>query len=300
MLARFAAIVGVAMALVAPGGVAGGDSGARPIEPRNEIIAKLDADAHLSGVSLPASAARSEGEPAGDGGALAFPFSVPPATPNVVAYHQWWVVLGESPAAVLQYVKAHPPNGGRFALAGSFGLHGHPPLNGIEFGWPAKPGRLSTRWLGIEAVQLQDGSTGVRADSQVVWITVRPKSERIPPGSRRLVLTTTRSGKLIQGPLTVTSPGAIRRSVRLLNALPADQPGVFACPADFGSLIRLAFYRAASGVDRPLAMAVVDPSGCGVVRLTIRGRREPPLGGGLTLARRLSRVLGVKIDTGAR
>jgi hypothetical protein len=40
--------------------------------------------------------------------------------------------------------------------------------------------------------------------------------------------------------------------------------------------------------------------GGGVVWLTIQGRREPPLGGGLTLAKRLSRALGVKIDAGAR
>jgi hypothetical protein len=155
------------------------------------------------------------------------------------------------------------------------------------------------RSLTVEVVRLADGSTGVRADSQVVWITPRPKSEHIPPGPRRLVVRTTRSGRLIQGPLTVTSPGAIRRAVSLLNALPADQPGVVACPADFGTLIRLAFYRGAASA-RPVAVAVIDPSGCGLVGLTIRGRGEPTLGGGLTLAKRLSRVLGVKIDTGAR
>jgi hypothetical protein len=75
-------------------------------------------------------------------------------------------------------------------------------------------------------VRLADGATGLRADSQVVWITPRPASGRIPAGSRRLVLTTTRFGHVIQGPLTVRSFGAIHRVIRLLNALPAAQPGV--------------------------------------------------------------------------
>ena len=296
MGARLPLIVAVAATLMAGGGVAGGRSGARPIEPRNEIIAKLDAEAHLSDLALPASAARSDQEPAGDGGALASPFSGPPATPDVVDYHHWWIVLGASPASVLQYVQDHPPAGGRLQVGGSFGLRGQPAISGIEFSWPALRGRLSVRWLVVEAVGLPDGSTGVRADSQAVWIKVRPASERIPAGSRRLVLTTTRGGRIIQGPRTVTSPRAVHRGVRLLNALPALQPGVYACPADFRTLIRLAFDAAAGR--RPLAVAEVDPSGCGVVRLTIRGRTQPPLTGGLTLAKRLSRALGAKVDTG--
>jgi hypothetical protein len=163
------------------------------------------------------------------------------------------------------------------------------------------PGRLSTRSLLVEVVQLADGSTGLRADGEAVWITPRPASEHIPTGSRRLVVTALRSGRVIQGPRTVTSTGTIRRVVRLLNALPAWQPGAYSCPAERGPDIRLAFYpdrdRAAGSV--PLAVAVVDPTGCAVVSLTIRGHSQQPLGGGgLTLVRRLSRVLGFRIDAG--
>lgn len=297
MWARRALIAVVAAMLVGGGGLAAGGSVARPIEPRNEIIAKLDAEAHLSDVALPASAALSDREPAGDGGQLAGPFSTPD-TPNLVDYHHWWVVLGQSPAAVVQYVKDHPPPGSRSGLSGSSSGPGKPTLTAVGFAWPDEAGRLGTRSLTVDVVQLADGSTGVRADSQAVWIEPRPKFEHIPAGARRLVLTTTQSRRLIQGPLTFRSPGAIHRVVRLLNALPAIQPGVSSCPADSGTLIRLAFYRGMSA--RPLAMALVDPSGCGVVGLTIRGRREQPLAGGFALARRLSRVLGVKIDTGAR
>jgi hypothetical protein len=302
MAPRLWLLAAVAAALLSGGGVAVGASVrrsvARPIEPRNEIIAKLDAELHLSHVALPAGAARSEREPAGDGGELANPFSRPD-TPNLVDYHDWWVVLGQSPAAVVQYVQDHPPRGSRPGLSGSSSGPGKPTLTAVGFEWPDEGGRLRTRSLTVEVVQLADGSAGVRADGQAVWIEPRPKSEHIPPGSRRLVVSTTRSGRLIQGPLTVRSPGAIRRAVRLLNALPADQPGVSSCPADFGTLIRLAFYQGAASA-LPLALAVIDPSGCGLVGLTIRGHTEPTLEGGFTLARRLSRVLGVKLDTGAR
>jgi hypothetical protein len=296
MAARLGLIVAVATMLFADGGLAGGQSAARPIEPRNEIIAKIDAEQHLSDVVLPASAARSEREPAGDGGTLRYAFSGPPATPDVVDYHHWWVVLGESPAAVLQYIQAHPPRGGRPGGSGSSGGPARPTVNGIGFTWPAEPGRLGTRWLVVEAVRLADGSTGVRADSQVVWIKPRPASEHIPAGSRRLVLTTSRFGRLIQGPIGVRSPAAIRHVVKLLNALPAWQPGAIACPLDWGSQIRLVFYDGRKA--RPLAVARVDPSGCGLVELTIEGRRQPPLQGGFALAGRLSHALGIKVDTG--
>jgi hypothetical protein len=287
---------------VAGSDVADGSSGARPIAPRNEIIAKLDAEAHLSAVALPASAARSDQEPAGDGGTLASPFAGPPATPDVVDYHLWWVVLGQSPAAVLQYVQDHPPRGGRPGLSGASSGPRRPTVTGTGFTWPAEAGRLGTRLLVVEAVQLPDGSTGVRADSQVVWIKPRPAWERIPPGARRLVLTTTRFRQLIHGPLAFTSPGKIRRVVKLLNGLPAAQPGSISCPVDLGTEIRLAFYRS-SGTDTgpsPLAVALVDTSGCGLVRLTVQGRRGPPLDGGVLLAKRLGHALGMKVVTGGR
>lgn len=283
-MARLPLIVGLAVALIAGGGH------------HNQIAARHDAAAHLGALTLPADATRTDREPAGDHETLAGPFSKP-ATPNLVDDHGWWV-LNETPASVLQFVKAHPPAGATQDLSEVTTVRRKPSTTGIGFAWPALPGRLSTRSLLVEVVQLADGSTGLRADSQVVWITPRPTSEHIPAGARRLVLGTWRAGRMIQGPLTVTSRPAIRRVVRLLNALPAWQPGAYSCPADFGSQLRLNLYPSPDGTV-PLAVAQVDPSGCGVVLLSIRGHREPPLaGGGLTLVRRLSHILGVKIDTG--
>lgn len=306
VVARFSIVAALAAALLGVGGAAGArapgsappPAAAKPIQSRNEIVAEIDAEKHLTALSLPADAMRSDREPAGDDGTLAHPLSGPPATPNVVDDHRWWV-LTESPSSVLAYIQAHPPRGGRQSMSGASGGPGRPSVTGIGFSWPGVRGRLSTRTLLVEVVRLADRSTGLRADSQVVWITPRPASERIPTGSRRLVLVTRRFGRIIQGPLTVRAPGRIHRAVRLLNALPAAQPGVLACPVDSGSRIRLAFYGGARAGPRPVAVAVVDPDGCGLVTLSIRGRQEPPLSGGFTLARRLSHALGVKVDTGA-
>jgi hypothetical protein len=164
---------------------------------------------------------------------------------------------------------------------------------------------LSTRWLVVEVVQLPGGSTGLRADAQVVWVKPRPASEQIPPGAHLLrvsVGTAIPANKPKQRPFTVTSPKILHRILALLNALPAAQPGARSCPIDFGIRVRLAFY-----VRRrmaPLAVAVIDPGGCGGVGLTIGGRSQPSLEGeGLpgspraSLIQRLDSILGVKLDT---
>ncbi len=174
------------------------------------------------------------------------------------------------------------------------------PYNEAEaFAWPPVAGVLSTRWLDIYIVQLPDGSTGLRADGQVVWVKPRPASEVIPPAGAR-ILRISVHGSLkgeqpAQRPLRVTSTEKIARIVAALNALPAVQPGLRNCPADFGISVRLAFY--ATRDAPPSAVAEVDPEGCGWVQLTIGDARQPGLEGGSQLIQRIDRVLGVKLDT---
>lgn len=286
---RWPAVALLAALLVAGGAVAQAESS--PAQ-ANARAARTDADSLLASLNLPAGATRQAGEPAGDGDVLAQPFASLPITPNAVDDPGWWVVPGTTPRQVLQYVKTHPPAGTKSEFAGSG------TVTGTTFQRPPISGELSIRWLAVEAVGLQGGSTGVRADGEVVWITPRPRSERIPSGARRLVVTETKAGQLLQGPFTFTSRRAIGRAATLLNALPAFQPGVYACPADFGLRVRVAFYRGAtSSSAAPLAVAMVDPAGCGVVQLTLAGRHQPPLADGYTVTRRLSAALHVKLDT---
>lgn len=238
---------------------------------------------------------------------LAAPGSGPPATPNVVDEHAWWVVPGVR-ADVLAYIDAHPPAGSAPRGVGSGGSYGMTGSEFQEFVWPPIANVASTRSLVVEVVQLPGGSTGLRADAQVVWVTPRPASEQIPPGTHRLGVSV---GSMIavnkprQRPFTVTSAKRIRRIVALLDALPAAQPGVYNCPADFGIYVRLVFH-ARRGV-APLAVATIDAGGCRGVGLTIGGRPQPGLAGeGLpgtgsspkaSLIQQLDSVLGVKLNT---
>jgi len=271
----------------------------------NEAAARTDAASLLGALSLPAGATRSPVEPAGDGSVLAQPGSGPPLTPNVVDESAWWL-LADAPAAVLAYVQAHPPAGSRRVLAstGSTGTNGTN-VEVVAFARPPVAGVLDTRWLVVEVVRLAGGSTGLRADAQVVWVTPRPASEQIPPGAHLVRVSVDSSiavNRPRQRPFTVTVPRTLRRIVALLNALPAAQPGPRSCPVDFGISVRLAFY--AKRRMRPLAVAVLDAGGCGGVQLTIGGRPQPSLEGdglsgpGGSSIQRLDSILGFKLDTG--
>ncbi len=310
-----------------------------PTAASNKGAAEADAASLLASLNLPTSAVRQAGEPAGDDGALGQPASRPP-TPNLVDDEAWWVVP-ETTQQVRAYVDDHPPTGGTANLSGQSSSSGQPIVTSTGFGWPAVPGRLGLRSLVVAIVQLQDGSTGVRADGEAVWITPRPRSERIPATARRVVVTNSRGGALVQGPITVTTRATVAKLVSLLNGLPAWQPGVYSCPADYGWHVRLDFYAkqtrayakhraAAPNLPRayakhraaapnlphayakhraaapnlpgssPIAAATIDPSGCGVVRLTLAGKAQPALADGYGATKRLSVLLHIKFDSGIR
>jgi hypothetical protein len=163
--------------------------------------------------------------------------------------------------------------------AGATESSSEPAGESVTFAWPALPGVLSTRWLVLTATQLPHGSTALRADAQVVWVTPRSSSDRIPAGARRLNVSVTSElkGNLApQLPFSIGSAKRIEGVVALLNSLPAAQPGTRSCPEDPGIRVRLAFYPKSTA--SPLAVARIDPYGCGGVQLTIGGRPQPPLG----------------------
>jgi hypothetical protein len=211
----------------------------------------------------------------------------------------------------MAYIRGHPPGGSVLVSSGNGGTRGLTSVESVTFAWPAVPGVLSTRWLVLTAAQLPHGSTGLRADTQVVWVTLRPASERIPAGRRRLSVSVTSALKgnlAAQRPFSVVSAQRIEGIVALLNSLPAAQPGVRSCPDDPGIRLRLAFYQpdAAS----PSAVATIDPYGCGGVQLKIGGRPQAPLGSeaipGTSTTRepslivRIDHALGVKLKISPR
>jgi len=260
----------------------------------NEAAAQSDAAALLAGLSLPSGAAQSSTEPAGDDALLAVP-EERPATPNLVDDHAWWVVP-DTPTEALASVRAHLPSAARRSGEGQSSRPGEPEVVFETFEWPSIAGVLSQRSLDIAVIPLPNGSTGLRADAQVVWVTPRSPSEVIAPRAHVLRISahsTIAANRPKQQPFTVTSLNKIKHIVALLNALPVFQPGVRSCPADLGIDVRLAFY-AGRGAS-PLAVATVDAGGCSGVTLAIGHKAQPGLEGwGLITG--VDRVLGCKLD----
>jgi hypothetical protein len=237
----------------------------------NRRLARADTAQLLTRLVLPPGAVRSGPEPMGGGLVLAQPGQTQ-ATPNLVDRHAWWTAPG-SPNALMSYINSHRPAGASLVSSGT-GYLGRAVVF-ETFGWPATDGRLSSRWLVLEAVGLPGQRTGLRADAEDVWITPRPASERIPSRSTSLVVSVRRAGKVMSGPFTFVRSMRIGATTALINSLPAFQPGAQSCPEDFGVDVRLVFKRA--GATQPLAVADVDPQGCGGVGLRLRGREEPAL-----------------------
>jgi hypothetical protein len=281
---------------VGPASPAAGLSASSSGAPESKSAAQALAVALLGELPLPAGATASSSEPSGDRGLLAGPGEGPPLTPDVVDDHAWWIVPG-SPAEVRAYIDAHlsfrsanddwsaSTSGGvthlEFAALSQLQLSGAPGAGELV----------------VSVVSLPDGSTGLRADAQVVWLTPRPASEVIPAGARLLwinVISEIEGNQPRQRPLRIVSTKRIDAIVALLNALPAAQPGLRSCPIDLGIRVRLRFYARRGAA--PLAVAQIDPGGCGGVELALDGTAQPQLETAGPLIAQIDRVLGTRID----
>ncbi len=279
------------------------------VGPESESAAQADAASLLAELPLPPGSSESSTEPAEDDSLLAHPGIGPPATPNAVDEHAWWLVP-VAPAEALVYICAHLPTGTARTGFGRGPSGPNVPENEIAaFAVPGSPGTLV-----IWAVRLPNGSTALRADAQVVWITPRPASETIPSGAHLLRIAAhsrnsrhRRSSRYSESgllsllerlPWKVTSAGQIEEIVALLNKLRVDQPGLRHCPLSVGdSSVDLTFY--ASPGTAPLAVADIEPVGCpGSVSLTIGGISQPRLEGGWSLVEQIGEALGVNAAAG--
>jgi hypothetical protein len=219
-----------------------------------------------------------------------------PVTPNLVSESTYWTVPGTL-AQVLAFVAAHPPLGGRPALAGNAFDHGTITSSYEGFAYPATP-QLSTREVGVVVVAAGPNSTAALIEAADVWVTPRPTSERVPP-SAKIVTIAIHSGGLSAAKrpttrrITVTDAHQVRSIIAAANELPAAQPGVSSCPAGDGSAIVLTFRLTPSGPT--LARLRAHPTGCGAVTLTLHGHHEPNLEGGATIRTALERILGISI-----
>jgi len=262
----------------------------------------------LAELPLPPGSSESATEPAEDGSLLAHPGMGPPATPNAVDEHAWWLVPGAPPEA-LAYISARLPAGTRRpeTVGRSPSQPNVPESEIAAFSLPGSSGTLV-----IKAVQLPNGSTALRADAQVVWTTPRPASETIPSGAHLLRIAVhdrnrssrnpqnpSRLALLERLPRKITSLRQIHGIVALLNGLQVVQPGHRVCPLlePGDSSVKLTFY--ASPDAAPLAAAEIRPDTCrGGVGLTIGGVPQPRLEGEWDVVGWIGEALGVNAATG--
>jgi hypothetical protein len=268
--------------------------------PESEPSAQADAAAMLAEVPLPTGSSESSTDPPEAGSLLAGPAFGPPATPNAVDEHAWWLVP-VTPAETLAYICTHLPPSTTRPL--SFGGGQNVPENMIAgFTWPGSPGALAVR-----AVRLANGSTALRVDAEVVWVTPRPATEKIPAGARLLTISVHSWARRSSGPefnrLTilrrlpsrVTSVARIEKIVTLLNELRVHQPGRSSCLLELaGGSAQLSFSTSPHGP--PLVVADINTVDCGRggVSLTIDGMAEPELEGGWSLVEEISQALGIR------
>ncbi len=248
-------------------------------------------------MQLPPGSSESPRNPQEAGSLLAGPATGPPASPNAVDEHAWWLVPA-APAEALAYICAHlPPGTGRWESGTGPSGPTVPENTFVGFRWPGAPGELV-----VWAVRLPNGSTALRADAQVVWVVPRAASERIPTGARLLTISAhasqrtrighERAAVLKRLPSRVSSVARIEKIIALLNGLRVQQPGVRFCPESPVESVTLGFY--ADRLASPLAVATIDTSGCGGVSLTIQGTAEPELEGGWFLVEQISQALGTR------
>ncbi|HSS41650.1 MAG TPA: hypothetical protein VLK37_03770 [Solirubrobacterales bacterium] len=214
-----------------------------------------------------------------------------PATPNLIDRSALWSVPGD-PSEVLTWIREHPPGGSILKVESSLLDRGVTTSWSIGFEWPLLKGIASERVLLMTAVATATHETTLRVDAQAVWILPRPSSERVPAAARFLELSVGRSGSP-RRELSLANARAVRRIALSINKLPLAQPGETSCPAEFlhPVVVRLAF-RAARGAPVLAEAKQEVPAGtCDPMRLSIRGKHEPPLSDGQRVMRRLRGLL---------
>jgi hypothetical protein len=222
--------VGVLVAALVVAGVVGVAEAASPkqVAQANRALAIGNGDQLLDGLVLPSGATQVRKEPSGDAGQLERGDAALWYAAEVDRVRFW--VTSATPAAVISSVGAHVPKG---AASGGIGWSGSPDASSFE-SWSLPTvdgGRLGERLLDVEAVQLTDGETGVRADAWVQYAAPRPYAQRVPAQARILDITVTRDAKLVSS-RELTNTAAVRRIAAVADALPfVGGPDVaIACP----------------------------------------------------------------------
>jgi hypothetical protein len=267
----------------------------------NQTAAVSAADQMLGDVVLPAGSTAVPSEPAGDEYLLAHSFELPIFAAEVDR-HEFWTTTA-SPKAVIASFEADLPAG---AKSSGSAYNGAETSVFASYSLPtADAPALGPRSLSVDAVELSDGSTGVRADADVRYTAPRPPDQRIPPQARVLDITEASPHASPLLSLTVTNHAQVRHIAAVVDGLPfvASLRGVaFSCPAMMLAPTDTFTFRASS--NGPALAQVTEPADwptvaepCFITTFRVRGHGEPGLLEGGKLLRRAGAILGVKLTT---
>jgi len=134
----------------------------------------------------------------------------------------------------------------------------------------------------------------------VVLRVAPPASGRIPAGVREVLITRARHGRAPSLSIVVTSREKVSTIISMIDRLAAVKPGVFACPAIPVNppVVTLRFRAKPGGPVLAQATQAVDPTAgapCQPMILSIRGRAQLSLAGGVPFLRSLGRLIGVTL-----
>ena len=268
----------------------------------NRQAAVTAADQILGELVLPPGATEVPDEPKGDAHRLARSIELFFYAASVDR-HDFWTTTA-SPSAVIASIEAHLPAG---AKSGGSGYDSTSMFASYSLPIVDAPA-LGQRSFDVDAVELADGTTGVRADAAVSFYAPRLRAQQVPPEASVLDVTIANYPSKPLLSLAVTNRSRVRRIAQVVDDLPlvANLRGVaLACPAIMvAPLDTLTFRSSPSG---PALATVSEPADnptdadpCFAAPFTIRGHREPGLLEGGMLLRQAGAILGVKLTRRTR
>jgi hypothetical protein len=223
------------------------------------------------------------------------------ATPNLVDAHRIWRVPG-SPRKILALVRHSHPAGLTINGGGSGGHHA-PGQPEIETSWwvtfQADPrSGLGSQTLTISMTAAPKSGTLLRADGEVVWLSTRPPTERVPAGVSSIEVTRRSGDRRISLRQTISAASSVKAIIAAIDRLPIVQPGTWNCPEEPAEPVevRLSF-RDHTG--KVLAQAVQaagsEVGNCRPMYFTINGHEQKPLAEGARVIDTASQILGLEL-----
>lgn len=150
----------------------------------NVAAAQRDARKLLALVHLPKDIQRSAARPR-VGGTLVGTRS---ANSRFGAGDQAFWMTDADPQSIIDYVKAHRPQGAKIEIWGNGSGSGNDTYANVVFTWPPLGQEVDYRTLTVTVVTPPSGASAIVVQSQSDWMFPRPLSERVPTGVRSVAI----------------------------------------------------------------------------------------------------------------